>query len=69
MENYNCIKCKYYLGDLSCHAFDSIPDEILNGKNDHLKPLKDQSNNIFFEPKQDNERNKYYIEPDLSDNG
>ncbi len=53
--------CVHYLGvkefipddDLSqdhyCEAFlDGIPEEISYGKNLHLKPLKDQGNNIVF---------------------
>lgn len=65
MENYRCIKCKYYLGDLACHAFATIPNEILIGENDHSEPLETQSNEIIFKPKKGSERNKYYIEPDL----
>ena len=46
-----CSNCKHYLGALMCMAFlDAIPDEILNGNNDHSKPLKDQDNDIVFEP-------------------
>ena len=30
-----CNTCKNYLKDLSCRAFDRIPDEILEGRNDH----------------------------------
>ena len=28
---------------------DDIPNEILSGKNDHSKPLPDQSNDFVFE--------------------
>jgi len=46
-----CFKCKhsdpYSAG---CKAFENIPEEILSGKNDHKKPLKDQKNKIVFEP-------------------
>ena len=36
---------------LKCPAFPyGIPEEILNGENDHTKPLWDQKHNIVFEP-------------------
>lgn len=36
----------------NCFAFlDTIPDEILLGDNKHLKPLKNQKNDIVFERK------------------
>ena len=56
-------KCIHYLGIYSpnedeigqvphCTAFlYGIPDKILSGKNLHLKPLKDQGNDIVFEKK------------------
>ena len=50
MINNRCISCKNYLGDLSCMAFSKIPKSILLDKEKHLKPLKDQDNNIVFEP-------------------
>lgn len=50
-----CNYCKHYnRGDMtafSCAAFENIPDEILNGDNDHSKPLPGQGNNIVFERK------------------
>tara|TARA_R110001606_G_C15234854_1_gene635519 strand:- start:44 stop:232 length:189 start_codon:yes stop_codon:yes gene_type:complete len=49
MINNRCINCRNYLGDLSCMAFDEIPDEILSGKNEHNKPLPNQKNDIVFE--------------------
>ena len=58
----NCFKrkCKHFLGVRSlgteeternfCKAFSRIiPREIAYGNNKHLKPLKDQKNNIVFE--------------------
>ena len=45
-----CIKCKNYIKGLKCKAFDEIPDKILLGDNDHTKPLKEQKNDIVFEP-------------------
>lgn len=47
-----CLKCKHFMGkDVKCIAFENIiPDIILTGENDHLKPLPDQKNNIIFEP-------------------
>lgn len=45
-----CNKCKWNRGDGTCRAFpEGIPDEILNGENDHNEPLPDQRNNITFE--------------------
>lgn len=46
-----CLNCKNYIDSLKCSAFsDIIPDEVLNGENDHTKPLPDQENDIVFEP-------------------
>lgn len=50
MENNRCFNCKNYLGDLSCQAFNLIPNEILEGDNDHTEPLPNQDNDIVFEP-------------------
>jgi len=48
-----CAKCKHLNVNTSlCPAFDGdIPDEILEGDNNHSKPLPGQKNNIVFEPK------------------
>jgi hypothetical protein len=53
MEILLCSHCKNYVGDLSCFAFpERIPDEILEGKNNHSKPLPGQtSDEYIFEPK------------------
>ncbi len=56
MENYRCINCKNYLGDLSCQAFTLIPEEILVGDNDHSTPLPTQDNEIVFEYMDDEEQ-------------
>lgn len=47
-----CFKCKHFREFKGgCDAFpDGIPDEIVSGENQHLKPLPDQKNNIIFEP-------------------
>lgn len=51
MEIELCNKCKNYFGDLQCMAFpERIPDEILLSENNHSEPLKDQENDIVFEP-------------------
>jgi len=47
--NLICFKCKN-LTSKGCLAFDNIPEEIISGKNKHNKPLKNQINNIVFEP-------------------
>ena len=46
-----CENCKHFKDfSFGCQAFqDGIPKEILNGENDHAKPLTDQDNNIVFE--------------------
>lgn len=49
MTIYTCANCKNYLSGLSCLAFDLIPEDILNGENNHLEPLYDQDNDIVFE--------------------
>jgi len=58
--------CRHYLGIRQpdgtemternyCEAFlDKIPNDISYGDNEHLKPVKDQGNEIIFE-----NRNKY----------
>lgn len=52
MISDQCPNCANYLGDLKCFAFiDRIPQEILEGTNDHTKPLPGQKNDIVFEPK------------------
>ena len=55
-----CFKCKHFrrfTGDGGCNAFPKgIPDEITSGKNEHKKPLKEQKNDIVFEPIKENEK-------------
>jgi hypothetical protein len=47
-----CNQCKWYNGDGYCEAFpQGIPDQILNGENNHIEPLLQQDNEIIFEPK------------------
>lgn len=51
MEITLCNICKNYLGDLTCQAFpNGIPNEILQGENNHSSPLPNQNNDIVFEP-------------------
>jgi len=54
-NNLICFNCKNFDEILGgCLAFtDDIPNEILNGENDHSKPLPDQKNNVIYEPKND----------------
>lgn len=48
---YTCANCKNFIGDRKCNAFEfKIPDLIWQGDNGHEKPLKDQKNNIVFDP-------------------
>jgi hypothetical protein len=59
MESINliCFNCLHFTPDEGgCKAFPmdedgdgGIPDEILNGDNDHSRPLKGQQNDIVFE--------------------
>jgi hypothetical protein len=50
MELSLCEKCRHYLGGTQCMAFiDGIPQEILNGDNDHSEPLKKQDNELVYE--------------------
>lgn len=51
-----CLDCKNFISidrdnNIKCKAFDNVPDEIYEGKNNHSKPLDDQLNDIVFEPK------------------
>jgi hypothetical protein len=51
MINNKCFECSNYICDLACQAFPKgIPDEIMQGENDHTTPLPDQGNDIVFEP-------------------
>ena len=46
-----CNECKHFLGWGKCRAFpESIPDEILDGDNDHSSPLPGQENDLTFQP-------------------
>lgn len=46
-----CLTCIYYLGGNRCMAFPGgvIPDDILEGKNDHSKPVKGQFSDYVYE--------------------
>lgn len=48
-----CVKCKHFEQEtFTCTAFpEEIPEEIIQGDNDHSKPLPEQGNKIVFEPK------------------
>jgi hypothetical protein len=47
-----CFNCTHFNIETStCKAFTKeIPFEILNGENNHSKPLPEQENDIVFEP-------------------
>ena len=49
-ESIICDLCKHILvRRYTCEAFpQGIPEEILNGKNNHSKTLPEQGNNIVF---------------------
>lgn len=43
-----CFDCELYSGELKCKAFPAgIPDEILDGKNDHRKPYPGDHGIVF----------------------
>jgi hypothetical protein len=45
-----CFSCKNHTKDLKCKAFPKgIPLDIINGKNKHTTPLKNQKNDVVFE--------------------
>jgi len=50
-ENFICFNCKHNIpGKPGCEAFpDGIPEEIMM-TNKHDKPLKDQENDLVYEP-------------------
>ena len=50
MTNLTCILCVNFISENECEAFkNGIAEEIVNGKNDHSKPIKGQENDIVFE--------------------
>ena len=58
-ENNPCLKCRLCESNgmyLFCEAFNKgIPDEIIEGLNDHSGPLTNQENDIVFEPINEND--------------
>ena len=54
MTNRYCKSCANYLGNLSCIAFDKIPEAIMLGEIDHSEPIKGQYNDVVYEPKEGN---------------
>ena len=52
LNSYNipvCNNCIHHIADDKCDAFENIPDEILNGQNDHSEPFPGDKG-IRFEP-------------------
>lgn len=58
MTSYpSCFDCVHFIGEgqdkekgeYRCKAFRHIPEEILQGKKAHIKPLPQQQNNVVFE--------------------
>lgn len=46
-----CPTCKHYARDNKCPAFpDGIPDTILQGAQDHQKPVRGQVGDVVWEP-------------------
>jgi len=57
MLSFTCLNCKHYKWDNICNAFpDGIPISIVEGLNDHSKPLSFQKNDIVFEPIEDDKK-------------
>jgi len=59
-DSFICLSCRYFLGNYinkkpTCLAFLSgIPDEIIDGKNNHSKPLEGQLNELVYtQPEED----------------
>ena len=51
-----CFDCKHYLEELKCKAFPAgIPEEILDGKNDHKKPYHGDNGILFEQNEEDDE--------------
>ena len=48
-SSYQCALCKHYKGNLSCKAFEKIPEDIYTGEVSHKKPYPGD-NGIRFEP-------------------
>jgi len=50
-----CINCKHFYEGFICPAFNEngIPNEIIDGSNNHSTPLPDQKNDITFTPLDD----------------
>lgn len=46
-----CNDCKHYITGRRCRAFDTIPDSILDGDNNHSTPLPNQGNQVVFQEK------------------
>jgi hypothetical protein len=44
-----CNKCKHKKNGISCKAFSRIPNDIIEGKNQHNTIQKDQIGNFVFE--------------------
>lgn len=51
-----CNKCRNFLSGDECLAFRAIPNLVIEGKNDHSKPLSGQENSVIFEPIEEDER-------------
>ncbi|NOR57838.1 MAG: hypothetical protein GQ474_04870 [Sulfurimonas sp.] len=63
MTYIECKDCKYYLGDLSCLAFEKIPQDILEGE-PHHEVRKHQDVDVFFE--EGNPNDLLELEPPLT---
>lgn len=54
MTYIECKDCKYYFGDLSCLAFERIPQDILEGA-PHHQVREHQDVDVSFEEKKEGE--------------
>jgi hypothetical protein len=53
-----CAQCKFFNHESwTCDAFkNGIPSEIIDGSNNHAKPLPNQGNDIVFTKKEDDDQ-------------
>lgn len=50
IDSDRCVSCLYHSGGTACLAFpNGIPDEIIQGENQHTEPLPNQGNNLVYE--------------------
>jgi hypothetical protein len=43
----DCFRCKYYIKDGKCEAFENIPEDIILQKTDHTVPYPNDKGYLF----------------------